>query len=129
MVQINIKTDCGNAPKKEFIRDFQVAYAKQDAQAVLSSLEEKAIWDMVGHTVFEGKEAIREALPSMFSGTVLELTMDNIITHGKVGSANGVMKYEDGAVIAFCDVFEFTSHAKDAKLKKISSYAVDLKEV
>lgn len=129
MVKINVKDDCGNAPKMKFIRDFQIAYAKKDSETILNSLDEKATWDMVGHTIFDGKEAIRDALPEMLNGTVTELTMEHIMTHGKVGSANGVMTYKDGTVIAFCDVFEFTNHAKDAVLKKVTSYAVELKKV
>jgi len=53
-----------------------------------------------------------------------ELTIDNILSHGNRGAANGTMTFK-GLKVEFCDVCVFTSHASDAKIKKLISYVFD----
>lgn len=128
MVKINVKTDCGNAPKKEFIRDFEIAYIKKDRTKILQSLDSNIEWNIVGNTKLIGREEVEKSLDKMLGDEFTEFTIENIITHGNVASANGTIHLKDGGTVEFCDVFKFTSHAKDAKLKKISSYVVLLKK-
>lgn len=128
MVKINVKIDCGNAPKKEFIRDFEIAYAKKDRTGILQSLDPKIEWVMIGDKTLSGKDEVEKSLNEMFEISFTELSIENLMTHGKVGGANGTITLDNGAVLGFSDIFTFTSHAKDAKLKKISSYVVEIKK-
>lgn len=127
MVQIDVQADCGNAPKKEFIRDFEIAFAQNNKELVLDSMDEHIVWEMIGENIIVGKESMTEELEGMLDDTVATLTIENIMTHGDVGAANGTMLFRDGTEYGFCDIFTFTSHAKDAKIKKLQAYVVEIK--
>src|SRR4051812_3535537 len=55
MVKVNVQPDCGNAPKKIFLRDFMIAFANNDVSFILDSLADDAVWDVVGETTVNGK--------------------------------------------------------------------------
>src|SRR5690606_13134197 len=84
-------------------------------------------WTMVGSGEVVGKEAFAAALEEMSGPEVSELVLYHIITHGNVGSVNGVLRFKDGKTVGFCDVYRFSSHAKDAKIKEMTSYVIEIK--
>lgn len=118
--------DCGNAPKKQYVLDFNVAFAENDIPAILEMLDENAEWDMIGNKKMSGRGAIKKELESMGTEQAKELNIRNILSHGKLCSANGEVTYSQGK-IAFCNVYTFSSHSKNAKIVKIESYAIDIK--
>lgn len=126
MIKLTIKEDCGNAPKKEFIRDFNIAFAENSNDKILAFMADDIVWDMIGNKKVQGKEDVRKELESMGLEEATELIIDTIITHGDIASANGVMKFA-GTTIAFCDVYKFTGHDKNAKIKELTSYGIELK--
>lgn len=127
MTKIVCAEDCGNAPKKQYIKDFNIAFAKADVKEVLSMLTDDAEWEIVGEKLVRGKAAIQNELERMNAGPADELHIENLISHGNICAANGVMKFNDTNPVAFCDVYTFSSHAKSAKIKKMTSYAIELK--
>ncbi len=54
-VVIKVPEDCGNSPKAEFLKRFNVAFAKGDAEAILSSVSDDISWEIVGHKTTRGK--------------------------------------------------------------------------
>jgi ketosteroid isomerase-like protein len=90
MTKVTISEDCENAPKKEFIKDFNIAFAKEDIDYILDCFADDAHWEMVGAQSWDGKEEI--------------------------------------ASVAYCDIYTFTGHAKDAKIKTLKAYAIDIKQ-
>ncbi|WP_229201277.1 hypothetical protein [Arcticibacterium luteifluviistationis] len=54
-----------------------------------------------------------------------ELILQQILSHGKEGAANGIMKMEDGKKYAFSDFYIFKG-AKSTKIKSISSYVIEI---
>lgn len=127
MPTINIPDDCGNSPKKLFLKDFNIAFIKNDLAKILESLTDDVRWNMVGSKVVEGKEAIKEFILPMMESKGTELTINSIITHGKTAAVDGVMAFEDGSRIAFCDIYTFSGHDDNAKIKEMTSYIVELK--
>lgn len=124
MAKIHVEPDCGNAPKKLFIRDFMIAAANNDASFILDALTDDILWKMVGNRSFAGKSAIESALDTVVKTNVQEMTIATIITHGDAGSADGTMRLNDGKRYGFCHVFIFNSHGKNAKIKQITSYVI-----
>jgi len=118
--------DCGNAPKKEFLRDFNIAFAKNDSEEILKRVTDDITWEIVGDKIVHGKEQFAQVLDSMQGSKATELIIKTIITHGDEGSINGVMVFSSESSIAFCDVCTFSSHGKDALIKEMTSYAVEL---
>lgn len=119
-----VDEDCGNAPKKELLRDFKIAFVKGDIEYLLQNTTDDIQWTMVGDQIFEGKEQVTKMLEQTRKTKTAELALYNIITHGNTGAVNGVSKLENGALVAFCDVYRFSSNAKNAKIKEISSYVI-----
>jgi hypothetical protein len=126
MLKIHVEEDCGNAPKKIVLRDFNIAFAKNDRDFLLANITDNMRWTMVGDKVVEGKEQFTAALEQMAQRTASELTLANILTHGKVGAVDGTLTLKDGSRYGFCDVYQFSSNAKDAKIKALTSYVIQL---
>lgn len=124
MTKISVAEDCGNAPKKEYVREFNVAFAEADVEKILDMFSDEAEWDMVGNTTYRGKNEIREALQTAKLQKAEELQIDNILSHGNRCSANGTLVFKDVSIY-FSDVYVFSSHAVGARIKKLISYAIE----
>ena len=123
MVNMTVEADCGNAPKKLFLRDVNVAFAEGNVDFLQQSVTEDIVWHMVGDKKIEGKESFVEALNEMKNNKTSALTLTNIITHGKQAAVDGVITMQDGTDYAFCDVYEFRG-AKGSQIKSIVSYVI-----
>lgn len=117
--------DCGNAPKKQFVLDFTIAFVKADIKTILEMLDDNAEWNMVGTKIIKGKEGIRTELESIDLKEAQLLKIENILSHGKLCSANGEIHYPNSN-IAFCNAYTFTSHSKVAKIKTLKSYSISI---
>lgn len=126
MVKITVKKDCGNAPKILFLKDFNIAVVRNDPAFVRSKLTDDVRWRIVGGKDIEGKEKVLEALGKRRNREITELEIQNIITHGYNGAANGLLKFKGGEVLAFCDIYTFQSPRNNAPVKAIISYLIKL---
>ena len=81
-------------------------------------------WEVVGGEVFQGRQAVLQALEQVDGSSILELSIWHVVTHGRSGAVNGTIQYA-GAVRGFCDVFEFGC-AKGTSVCQITSYQVDV---
>ena len=61
----------------------------------------------------------------MKSEKATELTIDQILSHGKEGATNGIMKMQNGKKYAFSDFYKFKV-AKGVKIKFITSYVITI---
>jgi len=48
MTKIEIPSDCGNAPRKLFLRDLNIAFAKGDSGFVTANIHTRIAWNIVG---------------------------------------------------------------------------------
>ncbi len=126
MLKLNVQTDCGNAPRKELLRDFTAAFGRNDADFILSHLADDVQWEMVGVELIEGKADAEKSLENMLDESMTELTISNIITHGDTAAVNGTMEFVDGSTFGFCDVYVFDGHGADALIKEIHAYIVEV---
>lgn len=125
MTKIIVNADCGNAPKREFLKELNVAFAKGNLEFLADSVTDKIVWNIVGDTLIEGKEKFAEELGKMKDERVGELILDRILTHGKEGAVSGIMKMLNGKKYAFSDFYEF-SGAKGTKIKSIVSFVIEI---
>ncbi len=123
MPKITIPIDCGNAPKMEFLKQFNIAFAEGNTSFLLESVIDNIVWNLVGDRSINGKAEFSAELDSMKNVSPTELTIEKIITHGKVGAVNGIMKMPNGKNYAFSDMYEFSS-AKGTKIATITSYII-----
>ncbi len=127
MTKIVCNPNCKNSPKMELIKKFNIAYAKSDIEFIIGSVTDDIVWDIVGESKIEGKAKFTEELKNMQVCKINELTLDQILSHGKEGAVNGVMKLENGKTYAFADFYRF-SGAKDTKIQSLTSYVIELPE-
>lgn len=124
MVKITVVADCGNSPKKTFLKDLNIAFAEGNVEFIANNLADDVTWETVGHHRLEGKDAFVSALNEMRDTQVSELTIERVITHGKEGAVNGVMATTAGKRYAFCDVYEFKNAAGTA-IRSLLSYVIE----
>ncbi len=123
MAKITVKADCGNSPRKEFLKQFHTAMAEGDWSFVADNLSDSIRWEWVGSQVLEGKEAVEEQLAKSPLWQVKELVVDAIITHGNEASANGRVVTAAGKTFAFCNVYKFKGF-KGTILHAIQTYLI-----
>lgn len=124
MTKFNIDIDCSNSPKKEFIKAFNIAYAKGDADFIIEHVSDEILWTIHGDKKIEGKKAFSEVIHKMKVHVADELTLHSIITNNDEGSVNGEIKIGN-TTYAFCDVYSFDNSTHN-RIKKMNSYVVKL---
>jgi ketosteroid isomerase-like protein len=124
MTKIICEDDCGNAPKRLQLRDLNIAFAKGDIAGVLEYLSDNVVWDFVGQERIEGKANVEAFLQKAAEREKEELHLINIMTHGNIGGANGTVTLKGNAPYHFSHIYAFTSGAKTAKIKAITSYVI-----
>ncbi|RAV27651.1 hypothetical protein DN748_17250 [Sinomicrobium soli] len=125
MTQIIIPSDCGNAPKKNFLKDFYTAWAKDDLDFCKKHLDDHIIWEIVGQNTLSGIENFEKQLQHYPIRNASKMVIETIITHGTDASVDGQIWTNEGAVFAFCDVYKFKGF-KGFSLKSIKSFWVEL---
>jgi hypothetical protein len=117
--------DCGNSPKKILLKEFIIAFAKNDIDFITEIITDNVYWNIIGDKIIQGKDNFVVTLKQMKNCTITQIHIKNIITHGSTGAVNGTLLFEDKKSYAFCDVYNFTSADKDSKIKEITSYVIE----
>ncbi|PWJ58052.1 SnoaL-like protein [Dyadobacter jejuensis] len=123
MTKITVTPDCGNAPKKVFLKDFNIAFATGDADFIIDHVSDDICWEIYGDKTIQGKEQFAKEINLMKSYVADEVVIHTIITHGKEASLNGEMKMGDKTYV-FCDVYRFAS-AGSSIIKEMHSYVIE----
>lgn len=125
MTKIISSPNCGNSPKMKFIKEFNIAFAKGNLEFLMKNVTDDIVWNIIGNKKIEGKEKFTEELKKMISEKVIELIIDQTLSHGKEGASNGVMKMKNGKKYAFSDFYVF-KNTKSTDLKLITSYVIEI---
>lgn len=125
MIKIKVEADCGHSPRKEFIRDFNIAFAKGNGEFILNSVKENIKWNMYGDFELNGKAAFQKEIEKMLEyPRPKELVIDSIITHGRDASASGRIVMDENTY-AFCDVYKFQNTTKNT-LVDLKSFVIKI---
>lgn len=125
MTKIISNPNCGNSPKMEFLKQFNIAFAQGNVEFLIESVTDEIVWNVVGDRIIEGHTKFMRELEKMKSVKATELIIDQILSHGKEGATNGVMKMQNGKQYAFSDFYIFCG-AKGTKIKTITSYVIQI---
>lgn len=123
--KITIHADCGDAPKKQLLRDLNIAFANADVEAIMAVLADDIHWRIIGEVELHGKAEVRAALEAMQDVVTRELVIHAIITQGGAGAINGEIITEDGQRVAFCDICQFSGAAGN-RINAMTSYTIDI---
>ena len=125
MIKIISSPNCVNSPKIEFLKQYNIAFAEGNLTFLIDSVSDDIVWNIIGDQQIEGKVNFAKALEEMKSVKASELIIDQILSHGKEGAANGIMKMQNGEKYAFSDFYMFQA-AKGFKIKAITSYCIKM---
>ncbi|WP_347174246.1 nuclear transport factor 2 family protein [Polaribacter uvawellassae] len=125
MTKIISSPNCGNSPKMEFLKEFNIAFAEGNVKFLTESVTDEIIWNIIGDRKIEGSENFAKELEKMKEQKTTELILDQILSHGKEGAANGIIKIQNGKKYAFSDFYTF-NNTKGKKLKSITSYLIEI---
>lgn len=116
--------------RKIFIEELNKAFARGDMAFIMNNMSDNITWEMVGNFTIHGKEDFKNAMAEMENIKTLEMKVNQVITHGKLATANGFMRIQETSgeekAFGFCDIYEFDGH-KNAKIRKMTSYVVPIK--
>ncbi|ALS02752.1 DNA-binding protein [Enterococcus silesiacus] len=115
--------NCDNAPKRRLIRDYLLAAASGNQPLLESVLSDSLRWIIPGKSPLEGKEAFIAAVVKEQT-ELSTLEIQSILTHGKEGSAHGILTTKTGEKIYFSDIIRFKSNQKDAPISEITSFVI-----
>lgn len=109
--------------KKLFLKDFNIAVAKNDTAFTLEHVSDDIDWQGIGHKHIQGKAQFESTATAWQDSNVAELTLHSIITHNKEGAVRGTMLMANGDHYDFCEVYEF-ANIKGSWIKAMTSYVI-----
>lgn len=107
MAKVTIQPDCGNAPRKVFLKNLYLSLANGDSALLMNHVQDNIHWQVPGKPTILGKENYLKAVVQHKLWKVKEMTIDTIITHGPDASVSGHIKGADNLKYAFCDIYRF----------------------
>lgn len=121
----------GHSPKAEFYKEWSKWFVEEDVEKINEALDEDIEWEMVGDSNISGKEAVREAFfkreeQDTHENELIELHIENILSHGKGVCGWGTMKMSPHKTYRFCDILEFANHKNDAKVKNVIAFVMEI---
>lgn len=123
-MKLVIPKGCDNAPRKQIVIDFTVAIFKKQIEVIKEYADESImLYQLKENKKIEGKSSLIATLQAN-TATIAGLEIDQVITHGKFASINGVLSLTNDEIIDFCDVYTFSNTAKTGKVKEIKSYKI-----
>lgn len=123
-MKLSIPKSCGNAPRHQIISSVLAAVFSWDESVITQWLHPEARWQIIGDRMLTGAGELKSWVDSLGSTQLLEF--ESILTHGREGSADGVLVDQQGTAVAFSHVFRFASTVKTAKILEVRSYFISL---
>jgi ketosteroid isomerase-like protein len=59
MAKIAVGVDCGNSPKKEFLKNYYIALANGDIDFVMDNISDIINWEVIGSRTIKNKEEFK----------------------------------------------------------------------
>ena len=122
MTKITVNANIKNAPKKEFLKDFNIAFATGKAEFIIDNVSDDILWMIYGDKEISGKEHFSKEVNIMKDYIADEVVIHSIITHGKEASCNGEMIIGN-KTYAFSDVYKFINTSSNT-IKEMRSYVL-----
>ena len=122
MTKITVTPDCGNAPRKQFLSEFNIAFATGNADFIINHVSDDIQWNIHGDKSITQKDQFAKEMDIMKDYTADEVVIHSIITHGREAALNGEMKMGDKTYV-FCDIYRFTNTTSDV-IKQMDSYVL-----
>ena len=122
-IKIIYSEDCGNNYRNKLIREFYIAFTKQNVEFILDYVENDVHWQIVDKALILGKESfIKRVKQQMAHLKIKTLHIKNIVINGRTSAVNGIIQSIENKNYSFCDIYHFSNAGKNAKIQRISTY-------
>ena len=121
MTKLTVEADCGNAPRKLFLKAFYRALVNAEFDLMTENLTEQISWVLPDSTQTSGKEMFLQNVKKKIPTNADELSIDLIITHGPHAAVTGKIVLSDSKVYSFCDIYDFGTAGAN-KIRYIKSF-------
>lgn len=115
---------CDNAPKRRIIRDYLIMLWMKDESRLGEVVNENVMINSIKQDSMEGIENLIKVINEE-DESIISLEIPQILSHGKEGSAHGVVTFASGAQKYFAEFYQFESTKKDARIKRITRYTIE----
>lgn len=116
-LEVTVDVDCGNAPRKAQVRDWVVALAAGDVDAVCNELDTGVRWDVAGQRRYEGIDEVRRYVEQLADEEITSLSIRHVLSHGKQVVAEGATD-----TTRFIHLVTYTGHSKTASIAEVITY-------
>ncbi|WP_336515337.1 hypothetical protein [Pollutibacter soli] len=124
---IDVAPDCGNSPRRKFIKEFNTAIASGDSETISRSVSPQTVFQIAGKKEIIGAEKILKAFEKTPMWKLKRLSIETIITHGRDASSSGSFISTRDEFFAYSQVFKFNS-AGGSQIKSVRIYLIKLKK-
>ena len=126
MLNISIAEECTDAPKKRYVRDFNMDCVMGRIADATDKLSDDIHWNVIGVQSITSKGEIAASLRSMNRNDIVAFSIKNAVLQGTRVVANGTIHLKNGSEVHFCDIYVFENHTLAAKIKEITTYSITL---
>ena len=126
MARFTIPPDCGNSPKKAFLKELNISIANGKTDLIREHVHDNIIWEIAGKPGQQGKEFFIKTLIKHKRFKVKALALDKIITHGSDATVCGRITTFNNVMYDFCDIYTFTG-AGSTLIKSIKTFFIRTK--
>ncbi|MBA2668194.1 MAG: hypothetical protein H0U69_14290 [Trueperaceae bacterium] len=117
MTHIRRSADCGNSPKNGLAEDVAVALETRGVDVLTPILDPEVEWHHPNGVVTSARSVADQVAIGVAPNSV---TIDHVVSHGKVAAVNGTTERGQGER-RFCHVLVFTS-TTFKKVRRIESF-------
>lgn len=115
---------------EEFLRKINMAFAEGDDQFLLNNVTEDFCWKIVGERTISGKSEFSESLEQMREMPPMKIEIRNVIIEDGSGIIEGIVvgrnRTGQKKYFGFCDVYGLEGSGEEQKIRKMSSYVIDV---
>ena len=120
-----------HSPQMAFYKEWTKQFIEENVDKIIDAIDPDIEWEIVGDSTIYGIDAVRKHFftTEKMEGSeieLLEMHIENILSHGKSVCGWGTLKMTSNSTARFCDILEFTTHKHDAKVKKVITFVVEI---
>lgn len=126
-MQVKLAASCGNSPRSQLAADLAVSLRTGEYGNVEPWLASDFKWVTAGGDTGANKELLRQQFSNRnhVDKAITTLEILTAFGHGKYAAVSSVAHMSSGTTVYSHDLYEFTGASKSAKLRTLTSYAVD----
>lgn len=126
-MRLKLAASCGNSPRSQLAANLAVSLRAGEYSNVEPWLTSDFKWVTAGGDTGTNEELLRQQFNKRNHADIAITTFEVLTAfgHGKYAAVSSVSHMSNGTTVYSHDLYEFTGASKSAKLRSLTSYAID----